>query len=136
MYYLRDTVASVGYIPRTLPFVYMNNGVRHLRHALSLDERRVRFLPSFAGAREQKHTMTEGDKENEDAQRRFEDTVNATEAPCDVREVWFAGVHAGPPSLFPYFALSLPLTPHPQTSAAAPCRTARRTRSRASRCAG
>lgn len=37
----------MGLIPRYLPFISNNNGVRHLRHALALDERRVKFLPSF-----------------------------------------------------------------------------------------
>ncbi|GJE93482.1 DUF2235 domain-containing protein [Phanerochaete sordida] len=85
-----DTVNSVGLIPRMLPFVYMNNGVQHLRHALSLDERRVRFIPSFASAFIPRR-MDAGER----AERRFEDAVNAAaDAHCDVREVWFAGVHA------------------------------------------
>ncbi|GJE93485.1 hypothetical protein PsYK624_096440 [Phanerochaete sordida] len=85
-----DTVNSVGLIPRMLPFVYMNNGVQHLRHALSLDERRVRFIPSFASAYIP-HRVSAGER----AERRFEDAVNAADgAHCDVREVWFAGVHA------------------------------------------
>ena len=44
----RDTVASVGLVPQYLPFVSENNGIRVLRHALSLDERRIKFLPNFA----------------------------------------------------------------------------------------
>lgn len=39
-----DTVASVGFIPRILPFAKTNNrSVRHFRHALALDERRAKF---------------------------------------------------------------------------------------------
>ncbi|EKM57152.1 uncharacterized protein PHACADRAFT_208293 [Phanerochaete carnosa HHB-10118-sp] len=86
-----DTVNSVGLIPRTLPFVYMNNGVRHLRHALSLDERRVRFIPSFASA----YVPCKAAQDGERAEQRFEDAVNAASGVhCDVYEVWFAGVHA------------------------------------------
>ena len=39
----RDTVASVGIIPKRLPFTKANNHIRYFRHAISLDERRVRF---------------------------------------------------------------------------------------------
>ncbi|KAG2353988.1 hypothetical protein BDR07DRAFT_1431103 [Suillus spraguei] len=41
-----DTVSSVGFIPKQLPFTASNNNIRHFRHALSLDERRVRVKPS------------------------------------------------------------------------------------------
>jgi hypothetical protein len=37
----RDTVASVGIIPRYLPFVSTNNSIRFFRHAVALDEHRV-----------------------------------------------------------------------------------------------
>jgi hypothetical protein len=36
-----DTVASVGMIPHTLPFVSTNDGIRIFRQAFALDERRV-----------------------------------------------------------------------------------------------
>lgn len=39
----RDTVCSVGLIPRRLPFVASNTAIRYFRHALSLDERRAKF---------------------------------------------------------------------------------------------
>lgn len=41
--YTRDTVNSVGLIPRRLPFTTSNTIVRTFRHALSLDERRAKF---------------------------------------------------------------------------------------------
>ncbi|KAG2353991.1 hypothetical protein BDR07DRAFT_1342129 [Suillus spraguei] len=41
-----DTVSSVGIIPKRLPFTASNNNIRYFRHALSLDEHRVRFKPS------------------------------------------------------------------------------------------
>lgn len=43
-----DTVASVGIIPRILPFAKTNNtSVRYFRHAIALDERRAKFKPAF-----------------------------------------------------------------------------------------
>ena len=39
----RDTVDSVGIIPRRLPFTTSNTIVRTFRHAVSLDERRAKF---------------------------------------------------------------------------------------------
>ena len=39
----RDTVNSVGLIPRRLPFTMSNTNVRIFRHAVSLDERRAKF---------------------------------------------------------------------------------------------
>lgn len=39
----RDTVSSVGLIPRRLPFTTSNTIVCTFRHAISLDERRAKF---------------------------------------------------------------------------------------------
>lgn len=39
----RDTVDSVGLIPRHVPFTKYNACVKTFRHAISLDERRVKF---------------------------------------------------------------------------------------------
>jgi hypothetical protein len=39
----RDTVNSVGLVPRRLPFTTSNTIVRTFRHAVSLDERRAKF---------------------------------------------------------------------------------------------
>lgn len=114
-----DTVSSVGIIPRTLPFTRANNKIRYFRHALSLDERRVRFLPNFH------HRSTEADnalgiqqgemprsckklhhfhfthheKGNmnghpqvdivRELERRYSQSITET----NVEEVWFAGCH-------------------------------------------
>ena len=43
----RDTVDSVGIIPHRLPFTRSNTAIRTFRHALALDERRVRFKPAL-----------------------------------------------------------------------------------------
>lgn len=39
----RDTVASVGIIPKRLPFTKSNTAIKIFRHALSLDEHRAKF---------------------------------------------------------------------------------------------
>lgn len=44
----RDTVASTGVImSRNLPFTTNNSYINTFRHALSLDERRAKFVPTF-----------------------------------------------------------------------------------------
>lgn len=44
----RDTVASVGFIPsKHLPLTASNGGIKIVRQALALDERRVRFTPAL-----------------------------------------------------------------------------------------
>lgn len=64
-----DTVGSVGWINnlRTFPFTYRNPSVNHVRHAVSIDERRCMF---------RQNPMVQ-DYPNQ-----------------DVKNVWFAGVHA------------------------------------------
>ncbi|KAG6887987.1 hypothetical protein C0995_011182 [Termitomyces sp. Mi166 len=42
-----DTVDSVGFIPKRLPFTTSNTIVKTVRHAISLDERRAKFKPNF-----------------------------------------------------------------------------------------
>ena len=109
----RDTVQSVGLIPRHLPFCGSNNIISHFRHALSLDERRVKFIPSFctSGGPECCRDVPENSEaipENSRRNRRrrieeptmseaeYEVRVNAlTGSETDVEEVFFAGVHCG-----------------------------------------
>ncbi|KAH8099325.1 hypothetical protein BXZ70DRAFT_943272 [Cristinia sonorae] len=98
-----DTVASVGLIPHFLPFIHENTGVRHLRHALALDERRVKFLPQFCVAPDaqgeeeirRKLFKRKRPEHHTTMTKAYEDLINrknAAEKP-DVKEVWFAGVH-------------------------------------------
>ncbi|KAL4070335.1 hypothetical protein J3A83DRAFT_3177617 [Scleroderma citrinum] len=114
-----DTVSSVGIIPRTLPFTRANNKIRYFRHALSLDERRARFLPNFY------HRSTEVDNAlgiqkgempmsckklhhfhftrhekgsmnghpHEDILRALEHRYSQSFNETDVEEVWFSGCH-------------------------------------------
>ncbi|KAL0947653.1 hypothetical protein HGRIS_013740 [Hohenbuehelia grisea] len=71
-----DTVSSIGVVRgRSLPET--NTGMRHVcafRHALALDERRVKFLPEYANG-----GMGPSETDNSD---------------CDIKEVWFAGSHS------------------------------------------
>jgi len=66
-----DTVASVGVVlSRSLPLIHSNPAITTFRHALSLDERRVRFHP---------------DVYHQPGTKGGDDT--------DAREVWFSGCH-------------------------------------------
>ncbi|KAI5998207.1 hypothetical protein EDD15DRAFT_2409048 [Pisolithus albus] len=114
-----DTVNSVGIVPRRLPFTRANNKIRYFRHALSLDEHRVRFIPSFChqlpdtndNEQEIRESKTphscekksyalhishheKGDPkafhyECEELEHRFSQSLT----PTDVQEVWFTGCH-------------------------------------------
>ncbi|KAI5116599.1 hypothetical protein M0805_006777 [Coniferiporia weirii] len=86
-----DTVASIGLFPTTLPFTNSNTSIKTFRHALSLDERRVKFKPYM-------HYEDRGDT-NEGSSKSFMDgncrhlqqyRINHV---TDVLEVWFAGCH-------------------------------------------
>lgn len=64
-----DTVGSVGFINqfRTFPFTYKNVAITHVRHAVSVDERRACFRQNL---------------------------MSSDPAEQDVKNVWFAGVHS------------------------------------------
>ena len=47
LFFSRDTVSSVGLIPKRLPLTTSNTIVSTFRHAISLDEHRARFQPSL-----------------------------------------------------------------------------------------
>lgn len=115
----RDTVASVGLIPRELPFVANNTAIRVFRHAIALDEHRAKFMPNFyhSSEEEQKEMMANIDahKHKRDAtlvsnysaekdrskhlkseSQLHEDAANAKKGTfTDAEEVWFAGCHCG-----------------------------------------
>ena len=105
---------SVGLIPKHLPFSGSNNAIVHFRHALALDEHRVKFLPSFCTGGKPKAERTEtktsdhsdvpsGNSHNKIERRQrsgksyeYENHVNAMTGPeTDVEEVFFAGAHCG-----------------------------------------
>ena len=110
----RDTVQSVGLIPKHLPFSGSNNAILHFRHALALDERRVKFFPSFCTGGKPKVEKTDtktsehSDVASKDSHNRIERRqrsgksyeyelhVNSLTGPeTDVEEVFFAGAHCG-----------------------------------------
>jgi len=93
-----DTVNSVGLIEKTLPFADKNTTISYFRHALSLDERRVKFRPFFytgkpgrlngQGLKGPGHS-TEGSGDTLVA----EEANAVLEQETDFKEVFFAGVH-------------------------------------------
>ncbi|GJJ11745.1 hypothetical protein Clacol_005983 [Clathrus columnatus] len=73
----RDTVSSVGVIRgKPLPLSTSADHVCYFRHALALDERRVKFLPEYV------------DKPKDDAKDTF------CNMRPDIKEVWFPGTHS------------------------------------------
>jgi len=115
----RDTVSSVGIMPRTLPFTASNTSIRYFRHAISLDERRAKFKANYFHLRrpdEQKGTkpgemprsnqcrwcpsnlMRHNDHKGKvlpDEQPDEQPDDGSTQAVTDVLEVWFSGCHSG-----------------------------------------
>ena len=94
-----------------MPFTGTNNAILYTRHALSLDERRVKFRPFFwkirgggrdAGALghnrdDSDDTLdTTGGEESFVEARDYEARVNSENgSETDVKEVFFAGAHCG-----------------------------------------
>ncbi|PFH48601.1 hypothetical protein AMATHDRAFT_149478 [Amanita thiersii Skay4041] len=86
-----DTVCSVGaFFPRTLPFTVSNKSIRTFRHALSLDERRVRF-PAYLWGYQSHSDADEIGVPIIPNLSTSHDTSSIP--PTDVEEVWFAGCH-------------------------------------------
>ncbi|KAJ7357885.1 hypothetical protein DFH08DRAFT_436982 [Mycena albidolilacea] len=68
-----DTVSSIGvFRGKPLPLTSTAEHICIVRHALALDERRVKFLPEY---------INHGD-------------ITSTSPPIDIKEVWFAGSHS------------------------------------------
>ncbi|KAG8219249.1 hypothetical protein J3R82DRAFT_88 [Butyriboletus roseoflavus] len=113
-----DTVNSVGIIPRTLPFTKSNDNIRYFRHALSLDERRVRFKANYYNRSTEddlkrgvkRHEMPRSTKKlhlpslpkaikdytnghHHDSPSELEQPYSQAITKTDVEEVWFAGCH-------------------------------------------
>jgi len=106
----RDTVNSVGLIPRRLPFTTSNTIVHTFRHAVSLDERRAKFKANLwnrptaneaslgvTGQKPQVPVLVSGSgangapkpkKERENSLRAMERKYNGIEEkPTDIEEV-------------------------------------------------
>lgn len=77
--FFRDTVSSVGIFRRVLPSVVdSSDHICIFRHALALDERRVKFQPEYiyGGASHIPNEKANGVHDS------------------DIKEVWFAGCHS------------------------------------------
>uniref|UniRef100_A0A060TIY0 ARAD1D50578p n=1 Tax=Blastobotrys adeninivorans TaxID=409370 RepID=A0A060TIY0_BLAAD len=95
-----DCVASVGFIPRTLPLSSTRTSwIQHFRHAISLDERRAKFKV----CRWQQDSLDNCDDEESGYVHKLHQLKKKTRrkrkieehhVPNDVLEVWFAGCHA------------------------------------------
>ncbi|KAG8911471.1 hypothetical protein FRC00_006429, partial [Tulasnella sp. 408] len=83
-----DAVPSVGFIPRSFPHLNKNPIVKHVRHAIALDERRAKFKAAYWNTLKEdwdKSTVTvDGNK----------DQKGIDQSERTVEEVWFAGGHA------------------------------------------
>ncbi|CAA7265053.1 unnamed protein product [Cyclocybe aegerita] len=103
-----DTVGSVGVIPKRLLFTTFNTHVKHFRHALALDEHRVRFKPNFFNRpthEEIELGLKWGEipkvKASQPQKSHRRKTLRELERQyghggqhqTDVEEVWFAGCH-------------------------------------------
>ena len=90
---IRDTVSSIGVVRGSRMLPYTIEGMTHVcyfRHALALDERRVKFLPEYAYGgsakppAESKSIPESPIKDNKDEKEKNPHTM----------EVWFAGTHS------------------------------------------
>ena len=113
----RDTVASVGLIPQELPFIKDNTAISYFRHAVSLDEHRAKFIPTFYTPQDDSPAAS-GDTSiveepvgtgescglshsHEEVSNRSSNLPSQTgdrkstrpEKPVKSMEVWFAGCH-------------------------------------------
>ncbi|EIN13932.1 hypothetical protein PUNSTDRAFT_110090 [Punctularia strigosozonata HHB-11173 SS5] len=91
-----DTVASVGVIPRYLPFASTNTAIRIFRHAIALDEHRVRFVPNFyhSDNASDPHIKHEPRRQSTSAHLEAEEINRSTGQVTDTKEVFFAGAHS------------------------------------------
>ena len=108
---IRDTVSSVGFI-RGKTFLSASSSASHachFRHALALDERRVKFMPEYflemntrADDESSEYIVTSDNAEygSSHTSKRHQSTVSddgtklCLKMKSDVKEVWFAGSHS------------------------------------------
>lgn len=90
--------------PKRLPFTTSNTHVKYFRHALALDEHRVRFKPNFwnrpiPGAPQRgtkRNEMPRPRPYSEKSLRNLEKQyTDGGDHATNVEEVWFAGAHCG-----------------------------------------
>ncbi|KAJ7140642.1 hypothetical protein C8R44DRAFT_974480, partial [Mycena epipterygia] len=81
-----DTVSCVGiFRGQPLPLTTSADHICHFRHALALDERRVRFQPEYVNSACSQESKTHNDQQSEARQPETQGTI---------KEVWFAGTHS------------------------------------------
>lgn len=90
----RDTVSSVGLVGnKILPMVNEWEHIDIFRHALALDERRVKFIPECVMRK--RHLDQDKKPVNFDEQMISLDTASGQRIPFQrLKEVWFAGSHS------------------------------------------
>jgi uncharacterized protein (DUF2235 family) len=96
----RDTVSSIGIVRgRNLPLTDSCDHICYFRHALALDERRVKFLPECilslqCNLGRHGEIATEQD-DGDSLELNIEINQECkTKQPPNVKEVWFAGSHS------------------------------------------
>ncbi|KAF8628094.1 hypothetical protein AX15_004095 [Amanita polypyramis BW_CC] len=91
-----DTVCSVGFIPYQLPFTSSNYAVNIFRQALSLDERRCKFLPNTWNTPTAREATLGRQPQPKPRDSNADDWQYEPpeEDRTDVLEVWFSGCHA------------------------------------------
>ncbi|KIJ35237.1 hypothetical protein M422DRAFT_141734, partial [Sphaerobolus stellatus SS14] len=86
-----DTVSSVGIVRgKSLPQTESADHIRFFRHALALDERRVKFLPEYVSGNKS-IGQANGQPRRVDGQARQPDKQPD---PPHIKEVWFPGTHS------------------------------------------
>ena len=95
----RDTVGSVGRDLEDLPFCGSDSAIAHFRHAVALDERRVKFTPTYYGTKTSKDEDP-GDERDRPVQKSEGAAKSLHVHATDVEEVFFAGTHCGASQYF------------------------------------
>lgn len=104
---IRDTVSSIG-AARGISLPETTTGMRHVcifRHALALDERRVKFLPEYVNGglgpiNASRSERMQGGRDVEEDQSSAVDSSNSDDDDMtqqvggNVKEVWFSGTHS------------------------------------------
>ena len=96
-----------------MPFIGSNNAITYFRHALALDERRVKFIPTLHGSSRKPKDSEHEDPKSKDLKPedpkpeeadsevlKYESKINDLDTPTDVKEVFFAGAHRGTLPIF------------------------------------
>lgn len=96
---IRDTVSSIGIARGTHMLPRTVDGMRHVcyfRHALALDERRVKFLPEYAygGAAKPPKNSKEDKSTTIPPESGNKPSTGSMAMRPQTLEVWFAGTHS------------------------------------------